>query len=370
MRLRGVRVRTLEVMKAKSQREIFALDGIDRNAIETIRAVMLEHGYRWVEGGQHIMQMVDFDATHIEQAMQIALQNYEEARGHVPALPPMDAVPDLTLVAENGFGVAAVEGGIVLGFLCAVGPFENAFRSTAAVGVFSPLGVNGAIWENRADIYARMYQAAGEKWVQAGATSHAICLYAHDKELREKFFRCGFGIRCVDAIRPMEEIIAQPRGLYYFRELTREEYRLILPLKKLLDEHMGKSPAFMCYSSINDKELLKMVTQPNVRYYAAERDGQIVAYIKISDDGENFACNAPGMKNICGAYCLPEYRGTGMFQQLLNFTMRKLQIAGYTLLGVDFESINPTAYGFWLKYFEAYTYSVVRRIDEHAVCLP
>ena len=47
----GMGIPTLEFMKAKSQREISALSGIDTNAIETIRAVMLEHGYRWGEGG-------------------------------------------------------------------------------------------------------------------------------------------------------------------------------------------------------------------------------------------------------------------------------------------------------------------------------
>lgn len=36
----------------------------------------------------------------------------------------------------------------------------------------------------------------------------------------------------------------------------------------------------------------------------------------------------------------------------------------YTMLGVDFESFNPTARGFWLQYFAPYTHSVVRRIDE------
>jgi len=34
---------------------------------------------------------------------------------------------------------------------------------------------------------------------------------------------------------------------------------------------------------------------------------------------------------------------------------------------LDFESINPAAYGFWLKHFDTYTRSVVRRIDEHAI---
>ena len=42
---------------------------------------------------------------------------------------------------------------------------------------------------------------------------------------------------------------------------------------------------------------------------------------------------------------------------------------GYRRLGVDFESFNPTAQGFWLKHFTANTHSVVRRIDENAVIL-
>jgi len=49
--------------------------------------------------------------------------------------------------------------------------------------------------------------------------------------------------------------------------------------------------------------------------------------------------------------------------------IQKLKIKCYSRLGVDFESINPTAWGFWLKYFDAYTHSVVRRIDEKAVML-
>jgi len=34
---------------------------------------------------------------------------------------------------------------------------------------------------------------------------------------------------------------------------------------------------------------------------------------------------------------------------------------------VDFETFNPTAYGFWSKHFELYTNSLTRRIDECAL---
>ena len=126
------------------------------------------------------MKIVDFTVEHIKAAVQLAKQNYEDERGFVPALPPVDRLPDLNAYAENGLGVAAFEGGTMTGFLCSVPPFKNVFHSTDVTGMFSPMGANGAIGENRAKTYARLYQAAGEKWVRAGASSHALCIYAHD----------------------------------------------------------------------------------------------------------------------------------------------------------------------------------------------
>ena len=69
-------------------------------------------------------------------------------------------------------------------------------------------------------------------------------------------------------------------------------------------------------------------------------------------------------RHIMGAYCMPEHRGRGVYKNLLNYVINTLKTEGYTRLGVDFESINPSGSGFWLKFFHAYTNSVVRRIDE------
>lgn len=41
--------------------------------------------------------------------------------------------------------------------------------------------------------------------------------------------------------------------------------------------------------------------------------------------------------------------------------------SGKTHLGVDYETVNPTALYFWTKYFTPYTYSYIRRIDERVV---
>ena len=50
---------------------------------------------------------------------------------------------------------------------------------------------------------------------------------------------------------------------------------------------------------------------------------------------------------------MPEHRGRGVYKNLLNYVINTLKTEGYTRLGVDFESINPSGSGFWLKFFHA-----------------
>lgn len=74
------------------------------------------------------------------------------------------------------------------------------------------------------------------------------------------------------------------------------------------------------------------------------------------------------MLNICGTYVEEQYRNSSVAQELLLlFTMKKLSDEGLKYLGVDCETLNPTALRFWTKHFEAYTYSFVRQIDERII---
>ncbi|MCL1805849.1 MAG: GNAT family N-acetyltransferase [Clostridiales bacterium] len=313
------------------------------------------------------MRIVDFTAAHIEQAMRIAKLNYDEERGFAPALPPIGAVPDLAPYAGNSLGVAAFENGQMLGFLCCVSPFNNAFSSTDAVGVFSPMGANGALGENRAMVYARMYQAAGEKWVRAGASSHAICLYAHEKEIQRQFFLYGFGMRCVDAIRRLDDITEPTCDGFAFSEIAADEALEVLPLENLQHKGFIESPFFLLRSEHSENDWLRYWAASDPVCFAAKHESRTIAYILAESDGENFIRDTEGYLHITGMYCLPEHRGQGVSHKLLNLLIQKLRGNGYTRLGADFESINPSGFGFWTKHFTVYTHSVVRRIDEYAI---
>jgi GNAT superfamily N-acetyltransferase len=322
------------------------------------------------------MEIVDFKQEHISMAMQIAKDNYEMEQRLVTILPEIGSLPDMGHFVENGLGVAAMIEDKLVGFLCSYWPREDAFGTTNIRGGYVPLyghGVACDIDENSRDrIYSKLYQAAAEKWVNAGIRSHAITLYAHDRAGERSFFYNGFGLRCLDLIRALD-IIPSAKDIQSatgdkvdYIELFRDEWVLLLNQHNALIDHLGNSPSFMFFETLNEESLYKQAEE-DVRYFAAKLNGKPIAYIKLSDSGENFATELDDIINICGAYCEPEYRGTGIYHNLLRHVMRELKREGYRLLGVDCESFNPTARGFWTKYFVEYTHSLVRRIDEKAV---
>lgn len=321
------------------------------------------------------MRIMDFTCRHVEEASALALAGYEEERRHVPGLPAKTDIPGIRELAENGLGVAALEGGRLVGFLCCYPPFENAFGSTKARGVFSPMGANGAVLEDRAAIYAAMYQAAAEKWVQAGAVSHALCLYAHAKELQHQFYLYGFGCRCMDGIRLLRQPAAvlfpqaaqsakQQESRYEYKELSTEEWADLYPLVSAMYRHFQKSPFFLNRKPPQKEEFRRLFEEENHRFFGVKQNGKLCGFLETAKEGENFLAQEEGYLHVTGAYCLPECRGSGIYRRLLDYAVSTLLSEGYTHLGVDFESLNPAAYGFWKKGFDIYTHGVVRRIDE------
>ncbi len=322
------------------------------------------------------MEIVDFKQEYIPVAIQIAKENYEQEQKKVTILPEIGLFPGMGDFVEKGLGVAATHGDRLIGYLCSYPPREDAFGTTNVRGGYVPLYGHGVVCDmdekSRDRIYSRLYQRAAEKWVRAGVQSHAITIYAHDKAGEKSFFYNGFGLRCLDLVRsldtipPAKEVVLISDDKVTYVELFRDEWVLLLKQHNELIHHLSCSPCFMCFKPIDEEGLYKQAAE-DVRYFAAKVDGKPIAYVKLSDSGENFATMVDEMMNICGAYCEPEYRGTGIYHNLLCYVMRKLKREGYRLLGVDCESFNPTARGFWTKYFEEYTHSLVRRIDDKAV---
>lgn len=297
----------------------------------------------------------------------LVVENQREAKEELQDLPQADPEGVLAPIVANGRGVVGLQGRDVVGFLGCVEPWGPQFG--ALLGAYIPLHGHAAVRENRGRIYAELYQAAAEKWLEEGVVSHAISLYAHDYEAVESFFWSGFGLRCVDALRPMKPLLPERPHDCSLMQLDYKESQRVLPLAHLLTQQLRASPSFLPNALDTPQDFRVWAASHGARYFVTMEGEQIVGYLECVMGGENYLCDDPSMVSISSAYLLPDYQGSGRFAILLDYAIACLRQEGYSLLGVDYECFNPQARGFWGRYFTPYTYSMTRRLDERILAM-
>ncbi|MGI6199414.1 MAG: GNAT family N-acetyltransferase [Christensenellales bacterium] len=307
-------------------------------------------------------------ARHALSAARLALADYQRERASTPDLPALTQevfLRNLMPLMDNGNGVAALDGGELVGFLTGEGPFVP--RYGPMQGVFSPMHGHGFGGAERGKLASLLYAQAARRWMERGISGHAIALYAHDQELLSSFFYNGFGGRTVDGIVRLgpPEATETPGAWGGVRLAPFEEAAWAYPLEEALAQHMAQSPCYM--RPRPHKSLEAYVNQSRaegVRTYGAFDGAQLVGFCAVCGEGETLVCDAPGYAHVCAGYMKPEYRGGGRMAALLRGVFAWERALGTRYLGVDYESLNPTAQHFWPKRFAPYTCGVVRRQDE------
>jgi len=310
----------------------------------------------------------DFTKEMIPQALQLLKCAYEAEQSFDRYLPDFGRLPDskdlLTHLAENGMGVAATVNGNLLGFLGAYLPFPHAYNSPTDSGCWSPLNAHAVADPQNILLWQQLYQKAAEKWTTAGAGYHAITFYRHEGAAENVFYNYGFGSRCADAIRDTDSLQEMPAASAFVRELTKKDDMQLRPLRRALAAHLSKSPCFMINSEENiEKHIRGKEAEEKRKTFGLFYEGRLVGFIDLNEEGENFISDSDGMLNIQGMFLQNDYRGRGFAQQLLSSAICETAERGYERIGVDYETMNPTATGFWEKYFMPYTRSLVRRLD-------
>lgn len=287
----------------------------------------------------------------------------QEALPYLPAATVFSEVLQgrLLQLVQNGRGAVALGDGGFLGFLAGY-PADGLFGHDR--GVYSPLYGHSTIVAGRAEIYEILYAKAAALWVGENLLSHALTMYAYDRENVDHWFWRGFGMRCVDAVCPVTRT-GEAQSRCPVRKLGVEDIPDIAQLHSEHNAFYRGSPIFMPNVWTEPcQELAHWMEQSNHHLWAAYQDQQAVAYMRIEPDGESFIAEHPSMMNITGAYVAPTHRGAGFGTALLDAIKNWLYRQGFCLLGVDYEGLNPQARGFWGRHFAPYTFSLTRRIDE------
>ena len=147
------------------------------------------------------------------------------------------------------------------------------------------------------------------------------------------------------------------------RKANAQDCELLAQLDREHWAHYTRSPVFMPeHPGMDADEQLAFLSQPNNSIWLAVDGEQAAGFIRF--DGYDFdgvaITESAGTIQINGAYVRPAYRGRGAGAAILDSALRDYQAAGFTCCAVSFESFNPEAAGFWLKYFAPVAYSLVR----------
>ncbi len=307
------------------------------------------------------MVIVPLTEERLEEAAALFIERYRKLRQDIPLLPvdlenSQAVIERLEKMVEAGHALAALEDGHLSGYVCWF--VVEDFRDTGRIAAYCPEWGHAATRE----VYLALYRAAVQEWISAGCQTYAWSYLANDTIAADFLHWNGYGMICVDAVRPIAPPRKNPAEGFVIRRAGGEDADAIALLEAEHCRYYSLPPTLMMPLEPSDAaQIREFLTQPENSIWLAERDGELAAY-------QVFRKHVPGAAHIVRsekiiavsmAFVRPQYRGSGAGSAVLSAALQYYAGLGYECCAVDFESINPYAFNFWLKHFTPVALSVM-----------
>ena len=311
------------------------------------------------------MQIIPFTTDHVQSAAALFVDRFQGLRREVPILPetledPQAVASRLGDLMQYSPGLAAVENGRLLGYM-GWWNVDN-FRDTGRRGSYSPVWGHGAVMDRHAEVYRALYCAAAECWAEAGLKTLAFSLLANDKAAEQFFFWNNFGLAVIDAIRPIQPLdLPAPRVAVHRARV--EDALVVAELEVEHMRHYSQPPVWMTERHpVSAEGYAEFLSEERNGVWLAMDGDMPVGYLRFEGVGEGTSdmVHSDTTVAITGAYVREQARGKGAAGAILDAALRHYQSLGRTRCSVDFESFNPHALSFWLRYFTPVCLSLLR----------
>lgn len=310
------------------------------------------------------------DSKYIKIAVEMAQENYDLEKQSVTALGNIDNrafyQSKIEKLFENGIGRIAFQNDEPVGYLA----FSNIFDTgNGVMGATSPLYGYGIRNRDRGKVMGHLFQATAAELCEKFGQSLRINIYAHDSDVLNMYIMSAFSMDTTDVIRNTYiRIPSADMNDFIFAELDKTqvlEYRTdVIELYRNLINHLRVSPIFYhCNGFLPIEDRFEDFLSEDMRIFAAFHNNQLVGMIDSEPTDIEFAqtdAQAIGMGDV---FIKSNYRGRGLGAALLAFANNKIKESGIERVFVTHGTINPTARGFWDKYFVNYAYTMTRKID-------
>jgi GNAT superfamily N-acetyltransferase len=310
------------------------------------------------------------DPDYVTIAIEMAQENYDLEKQTVTALSDFDnrAFYETRIreLFEHGIGRIAFQNDKPVGFLAFGKIFD---MGNGILGATSPLYGYGIRHADRGKVIGHLFQSTAAEICEKYAQSLYVNIYAHDTDVLNMFIMSAFSMDTTDVVRHTSlNIQTVSLNGIQFAELNKVqvlEYRTdVLELYRELINHLRLSPVFYhCNDFLPIEERFEDFLSEDMRIFAVFEESQLIGMIDSEPTDIEFAkmdANAIGMGDV---FMKQNYRGRGLGEALLAFANDKIRESGIERVFVTHGTINPTARGFWDKYFVNYAYTMTRQIN-------
>lgn len=322
-----------------------------------------------------VMKFIELDDQYLDACVDIAMEQYSRAQSSVYGLYLKDYKKEIFQYLKNSFGnhngIMAFEKNKLVGYLAFGETWGGQLNTLKEIS--SPLwGYGISEGYNRGKMASLLFQHASEILCKNSVGNFNITVYASDYEVIKSYVLNNFGILCTDAIRMIDMPICQePEGEYTYKELTKKEIDIkvdyLLELWRELVQHLRMSPTYYPGEEFTDRVFLDHIHNDGTRLFVVEENEKIIGMIDVSKDSNSFITKEEDTMNVGDLYIKQNYRGYHIAAGLLLHVNNILKKEGVKRLWVEHGTTNPTAQRFWGKYFDSFTYTLTRKIDERII---
>lgn len=229
--------------------------------------------------------------------------------------------------------------------------------------------LNGAIFFNECHLrgLSLLLKASYDLCLQSGYTHHAISLLNNEPNTIRAFFENGYGSRCIDALWQLQKTFDVDYKGYSVTQATSKDMKAILPIIEEHDHYMCASPTLLgfTYDTASD-QYENWMNDDDTLVWKITKDDVVYGIMKTTI-GKSDGCDSISDNKTIGiqtTHVLEQYRGYGVGKILVEHIADYAIHQGYEKLSVDYESLNPSANGFWKKWFTPVITSVTRYIGK------
>jgi ribosomal protein S18 acetylase RimI-like enzyme len=270
----------------------------------------------------------------------------------------------LCRVMPGACGVAALRLGRPVGYLIGIGARGVRGPGTAA---YVPEWASAVDSSAPRELFTEMYAAASAHWVRLGWARHVVTTLALDSGLESELGWLGFAPCVVDAVRDLsiEMDSSAPDGIT-LKRVDRDDLEGLVELDRMLEDHLRGAPTFLCRDPEEEvAQVAGWLADSTKRVWLARSGTLPIAFVCLSSDADGVAhvVRDPRTVHVVAACTRPEFRSRGIAEAVLAAALRAARTEGYAAAAVDFETANPLARRFWLRFFTAACVSYERHID-------